>query len=55
MKKIPHPWWHWFFTTLLRTKYIDEVEVQGTFSCSKCRKIFEVDRAYRSYEVERIK
>lgn len=45
MKKIPHPWWHWFYTRWVETRYSNRIpHVQWhKFACSKCKKVFEID------------
>jgi hypothetical protein len=65
MKRVPHPWWHFFFShyswsTIKSWSNYDGslVEHKTTFKaeCSKCKKIFtqEIDRMKTKYEVVKL-
>lgn len=53
MKKIPHPWWHWFFTKLLEERYSGSTPWKRwyTMYCSKCHKIYELEGELNDIQV----
>ncbi|RYZ86286.1 MAG: hypothetical protein EOP06_14760 [Proteobacteria bacterium] len=45
--KVPHPWWHVFFTTVTRNYQRQENGVwviwRETYDCSRCNTAFRID------------
>jgi hypothetical protein len=41
--KLPHSWWHWFFTRHINTTYHGPMGCYREFVCTKCRCVFKVN------------
>lgn len=56
--KIPHPWWHWFFTRWIRSRSYDNWDSEyKTVYCSKCdckweQKINDIGRCVKVTRIE---
>lgn len=48
LTKIPHPWWHWFFTSWLETVTVcsnydgRKLREEMVMACSKCKTIYRL-------------
>lgn len=52
-EKPDHPWWHWFFTSLVcfgmrdnGLVYSDTCTIYHKYKCSKCRKVWVEEEEY---------
>jgi hypothetical protein len=45
--KLPHPWWHRFFTKLVKSVTIHQAVPMewDEYHCKRCKKFFEVSKA----------
>jgi hypothetical protein len=42
-KRIPHPWWHWFFCSLLKWSEDDNGLVAWEqWRCTKCKRVYHL-------------
>lgn len=57
IKKIPHKWWHWFFTSVVswRSEIIHcypEIETSSViYYCSKCDCEYEIDTTKKRIKI----
>jgi len=52
--KIPHKWWHFFFTTWT-SSWVTDFNDYTLFKCTRCRKEYEFKTPLIEYETVRVK